>query len=166
MWNEITQDYKDRFGIAIIYGFFVLLSLLSAIVLFGILQSTGFVELYFPNYVKEAKFGGAASIFVITLIFLIKQFSQTLHKTIDFTIKGNIYNFQGDVLENVNIFIEGDNRSTKSDSNGYFTIDVVSHLTEWQLIAKYENATVRESISKEKIRKPISIKFPKPVKKK
>lgn len=166
MLKEIIKDYKDSFRIAYIYILFVFVSLIAAGFLFGILESTGILEVAFPDYVKSANFGGAATIFLVVLIFLIKRFDEAINQTSSFTIKGNIFDFEGNALEGVNISIDGDNRRTTSDQNGFFTIDVVPNLTEWNITAKYKDQSVSQSVSREAIRKPIRIEFPKVTKKK
>lgn len=74
---KLIHTYGDRYSTAFIYVFFVIASLLVAILLFGVLRSTGIMKLVFANTVQEAEFGGAFAGFLITLIFLVTNYNRT-----------------------------------------------------------------------------------------
>ncbi len=158
MLKQLIKGNEDIVWKMASYGWYLFLSLLAAGVLFGVLESTGFAELQFPNYVKEAKFGGAASVFLFTLIFLIVRHD---NKPVALTIKGTVLDEKNNVLKGVKIRIEGDSRSAITDDNGFFTLDIDPNLTEWRLIAEYNGESEHKTVSKNEVNKPVRIQIKK-----
>ena len=80
MLRDILIGLDRRMSVAVVYTLFSLISLVAAVVLFGILHSTGALSFVTEGYVKQAEFGGSFAGFLATLIFLIRSYNSTVER--------------------------------------------------------------------------------------
>ena len=113
------------------------------------------------EYIQTAKFGGAFAGFLVTLLILMQQHKNITQPSAVLALTGTIYDEKSGVLKGAKIFIEGDNRSTISDDNGYFALKIDPNLTEWRLIASYDGQNEHKTVSKNELNKPVSIQLKK-----
>jgi CarboxypepD_reg-like domain len=156
--TQLLKGYEDRFGKAFIYIAFLLASLLAAFVLFGLLKSTGLVE-YSANSVK-ATFGGAVTIYLVTLWILIKSLDSP-HP--ELTLKGNVvYTHDRTPVKSALVHVEGDARQVETNTTGYFAIEVNPQCTQWTLLASYEGQnSSRVTVKKNEASQVVYLTLPK-----
>jgi hypothetical protein len=152
--KTLIKGYEERFGRAVIYIAFVLVSLLAAAVLFGLLESTGILELAFETYVKQANFGGATTIFLVTLIFLVTRLDNEKTRL----LTGNVYNDNNIPVENAEIHIDGINGTVRTNHTGFFEFKV-SPFPRYILHVTYGAITAQKSIDSQQANKPIILKL-------
>ena len=157
MWQQLVKGYEDRFGSAYISILFVFVSIIPAIILFWLVDSTGEIILKESQYIQTAKFGGAFAGFLITFFMLMWQ-----HKNVSKTpnllvLKGTVLDSENNIIQGVTIRLEGDTRSTITDFNGYFSLELNTTLKEWCLIVQYDGQSELKPISKNEINQPIRI---------
>jgi hypothetical protein len=156
--KKLIQGYEERFGRAAIYIAFVFVSLLAAVVLFGFLDSTGILEVAFGQHVKQANFGGAASIFLALVIFLITRLDKQDAKTR--TIRGNVYDDKGKAIDNAEIHIDGINGSVRTNHSGLFEFPVPP-LPQYVVHVTYGDLTAEHTLAANQINTPIRLNLKK-----
>src|SRR5437016_6327687 len=92
MWTSFFKRYGERYSIASIYLVFGTFSLISAVILFGILHSTGALRIVGSNY--EAEFAGAFAGFLVTFFFLVKSYNANVGK-LRIMLSGNVLSKSG-----------------------------------------------------------------------
>jgi tetratricopeptide (TPR) repeat protein len=131
--KQLLKGHEDRFGNAIIYIAFLLVSLVVAVVLLGVLHGTGIGEL--KMFGIKAEFSGPSLLFLVTLLILIKSFDSP---TNELTLKGNVYTHDLTTpVKGALVHVEGDARQVETNPTGYFAIEVNPQWTQWTLIASY-----------------------------
>lgn len=159
MLKTIIESCEKKFGKAIIFIAFTFVSLISAVVLFGLMDSTGFMELAFPDYVKEAKFGGALTGFLATLLILIRETNKPDELTgQNLTLKGNVLDDDENPIRGAVVFVIGTDRKKYTDDMGYFAI-TVENQDEWDIRATWQNKSTTKTLKNNEINKPIILKF-------
>ncbi|MDM8556860.1 hypothetical protein QUF75_19205 [Desulfococcaceae bacterium HSG7] len=129
----LLDRYSGDFKTFAVYAGFVVLSLIAAVVMFGIMRSSGM----FKKTGKQAQyeFGGAMAGFMATLIFLITSIPTNPSMLI---ISGNVrFVVNGQVTgpaDNAKISISGvSGFKTETDSDGNFMLKLPSDLTAPQI---------------------------------
>jgi len=162
MFKKLIKGYEDRFGSAYISILFVFVSIIPAAILFGLAStSTAEIILKESKYIQAAKFGGSPALFLATFLILMWQHKKISEQPAVLAITGTVYDDKGNVSEDAEIFIEGDDRSTKSNRSGYFTLKINPELTEWRLIVRYDGSSEHISVSKNQLNKPVRIELKK-----
>jgi len=139
MWEDLMRQLADRrLGFAIVYTVFVLVSLVAAVVLFGVLHSTGALQLVLEGYVKQAEFGGAFAGFLALLIFLVRSYNAKVDQGI-YHITGTVYYRDGLPAEGAAVIVEGSGNSGRSSAVGHFDIEVREQ-HKWVVAAHLDNA--------------------------
>lgn len=142
----LLTTYSKDFGIFVIYVGFVVISLIVAIVMFGILKSTG----VFKKTGKENQyqFGGAMAGFLATLTFLISSYSFYNPPSTAIEISGNVRLMDKGamvtVVEDANIAIAGRSGvGVKTDEDGNFRFELPNskNLQELELLVTYKGKT-------------------------
>ena len=139
------------------------MSIVPAAILFSLAStSTAEIILKESQYIQTAKFGGSFAGFLATFVILMWQHKKiSEHPQEALAITGTVYDDKGNVSEDAEIFIEGDDRSTKSNRSGYFTLKINPELTEWRLIVRYDGSSEHISVSKNQLNKPVRIELKK-----
>ncbi|MEI6708228.1 MAG: carboxypeptidase-like regulatory domain-containing protein [Methylococcales bacterium] len=161
MFKKLIKGYEAIYNSAYISILFVFVSIIPAFILFWAFDSSGEIIFKESAYIQTAKFGGAFAGFLITFLILMWQHKKIGEQPAVLAITGTVYDDKGNVLENAEIFIEGDTRSTKSNRNGFFTLEINPNLTEWLLIVSYDGSSEHISVSKNQLNKPVRIKLKK-----
>lgn len=155
-FGKLITQYGERYSTATIYVVFAAVSLLVAIVLFGILHSTGIMKVVLTGFVQEAEFGGAFAGFLITLIFLIRSYNQA-SRSITLAITGNVLFDTGSPVKGALVFVQGIDRQKKeSDANGWFRIEV-DERPSWTVRASFKGQNVHTVVNRSDIRSPIQL---------
>ncbi len=153
--KKLIGQYGERYSIATIYTLFTVVSLGVAVVLFGVLHSTGIMKFAFANTIKEAEFGGAFTGFLATLIFLVKSYNQST-RSVKLAITGNVLSDNGSPIKSAFVFVEGVDRKKETDSTGWFQIEV-DERKSWVVRASYNDHNEQKAVKRNDIRKPITI---------
>ena len=162
MFKKLIKGYEAIYNSAYISILFVFVSIVPAAILFSLAStSTAEIILKESQYIQTAKFGGSFAGFLATFLILMWQHKKISEQPAVLAITGTVYDDKGNVLEGAEIFIEGDTRSTKSNRNGFFTLEINPNLTEWLLIVSYDGSSEHISVSKNQLNKPVRIKLKK-----
>lgn len=157
---ELLQERE--YSTAVIYGFFTLISLVVALVLFGILESTGAINIQIGNIVNAGSFTGAFAGFFVTLVFLTVTYNRYQQRE-TFSISGTVYDLQGRPAQDVRVVVEGINSSDRTDHQGYFEIDARElrgrGLAEYTITGSDTGSIGKITINKRDVRRPVSIEL-------
>jgi hypothetical protein len=156
MLRDVLTVLDRRFSVAVIYILFALVSLIAAVVLFGLLSSTGVLKFVTEGYIKEAEFGGAAAGFLITLIILIKSYNSATKP--DVLISGNVFWSDGQVAPNATVFVVGSGLSLTTNQVGHFQIAVPDY-NAWTINAELGDATATATVPKSDAAKPVELRL-------
>jgi hypothetical protein len=161
MIKRLIKGYEDRFGSAYISILFVFVSIVPAAILFS-LASSSMAEIIFKEsqYIQAAKFGGAPALFIATFAILMWQHKNMTQPSAGLFIKRTLLDSEGNLLKGAKVVIAGENRSAETDSNGYFSLQVDSALTEWHLIVNFNGQNEQITVKKNEINiaAPIQLK--------
>jgi hypothetical protein len=139
MWKDLMGQLAERrLSFAIVYTIFVLVGLIAAVVLFGVLHSTGAVQLVLEGYVKQAEFGGAFAGFLALLIFLVRSYNAKVDQGA-YHITGVVYYKDELPAEGATVIVEGSGNSGRSSAVGHFDIEVREQ-RKWVVAAHLGNA--------------------------
>ena len=155
---KLIDRYGDRYSTAIIYVIFTILSLAVASILFGVFQSTGLMKLIVPGVVQEAEFGGAFAGFLITLIFLMRFYNQSLRGS-SLTISGNVEFSDGKYANGATVSIKGINGFKETDKIGWFQFNVIEQKS-WIIKASYQDINTELILHRNEVKEPISLILP------
>jgi hypothetical protein len=145
-------------SVAVVYTLFSLISLVAAVVLFGILHSTGALSFVTEGYVKQAEFGGSFAGFLATLIFLIRSYNSTVERA-TLSLVGHVFWKDGNhPAADATVFVEGAGLVRKTDSVGHFKIDVPD-LPTWTLHASHGDATATAQVPRSALSKPVTLRL-------
>ena len=153
---RIIERYGKDYSIAFIYTVFVIISIFAALVLFGILHSTGLLKIAFGETVKEAEFCGAFAGFLATLIILINSYNRVTKGKERITLRGNVLFSNGKPVPNARVFVEGVDRQKLTDQTGWFEIEV-NEQCKWMVRASYDNFTGSVCVAQEEANDSIRI---------
>ncbi len=143
----ILVRYSKDFGTFIIYTGFVGVSLIAAVVMFGIMRSTGiFKKTGKKGYQYE--FGGAMAGFMATLVFLITSYSAQVPAPMFLQITGNV-RFVKDgkpvgPAADANVALSGHSGfQTETDRNGNFSLSIPGNqqIQDIELIITHKGKT-------------------------
>jgi hypothetical protein len=154
--SDLIEKYGKHYSIAFIYTIFAFISLISAAILFGLLDGTGIMKIAIPKYVDEAEFGGAISGFLLTLIFLIRSYNSVFTDKI-LVIKGNVLFSDKTPIDGALVFIDGIDKQKKTDSTGWFSIEVDDKLSEWIVRAYYNGKNAECKVTLDTIKNPVKL---------
>lgn len=156
--GNLIEQYGERYSTATIYLLFTIASVLVAVILFGLLHSTGVMQLVFPGTIDKANFGGAFAGFLATLILLIKSYNK-ISKNKVFSITGNVFFADGKPAEGAVVFVLGVDRRKETDSTGWFRIEV-NEQNNWVIKAMYENGVAELMVERQKLLEPVCLTLP------
>ena len=156
MERLLFEDGTERYGLAIVYMVFAFFTLFVAAILFGILHSTGLLKLVWENSAEQAEFGGAFTGFLVTLIFLIRSYTQATKTAPRLLIKGNVFLPNGFPAQNAKVSVLGLKGDTPTDSNGLFQIEVLRQ-ESWDIKVIYGDVTMDHSLKLKDLKNVISL---------
>ena len=76
------------------------------------------------------------------------------------TVTGNVFLYSGYPAQDATVIVDGVDRRKKTDSNGWFSIEVNQQAT-YTVRAYYDGMAINETITENEINKPVILKFPK-----
>lgn len=154
----MLNDYEKWFLRAYISILLIFVGIIPAFIYFWTLDNSS--ESILNESIDEiTKFGG---MFVgILIIFLLLQWQYKSSKASVLAVTGTIYDDKGNILEGAEIFIDGNSRSTKSNRNGHFSLEINPNLPELYLNISYDGYSEAKTVSKHEMKKPIYIKLKK-----
>jgi len=155
---KLIHRYGDKYSNAIIYIAFVIVSLIVALMLFGILQSSGIVKLASIGVVQGAEFGGAFAGFLITLIFLVTSYNHSFSDKRQ-TIVGNVFFDDNQPVKGAIVFVEGVDRQKETDATGWFEIEV-NEQPAWSVRVTFQRQTSQSTVARNQIDKPLRLTLP------
>jgi hypothetical protein len=159
------EGYAREVGTFIVYTGFVIVSLIAAVVMFGIMRSTG----VFRRTSKQGQyeFGGAMAGFLVLLIFLIQSYAGHTRTPPALQVSGNIRFIENGTpvgpVQGARIALS--RRSgfeTDSDRHGNFTLQLPEQeqLEEIELQITYAGKTSYKTVRRTEVNK-IQIEIPK-----
>jgi hypothetical protein len=157
MLSEILGNLDRRMSVAIIYLLFGLVCLVAAIVLFGILHSSGALRIISEGYITEAEFGGSFVGFLTTLVFLVSSYNSTVERQRLF-LSGNVFWKDGQPVSGATVFVEGSELVRQTNPVGHFQIEVPDHAS-WMVRASFGEAMAEKHVSKTELSQPINLKM-------
>jgi hypothetical protein len=150
---SLLETYSKDFGVFVIYTGFVGLSLIVAIVMFGILRSTGVFKK--TGKVNQYEFGGAMAGFLATLTFLIVSYSQYNPPPTVLEIRGNVQVVENGktvgLVEGATITIAGQQGiRVNTDESGNFRLELPENqdIQDIELLVTYQGKTFSYPVSR------------------
>lgn len=154
-FSKLIGRYGERYSTATIYVVFVAISLVAAGVLFGLMRSSGVMQLAFAGSAQTAEFGGAFAGFLATLIVLLRAYSRA-PATSALALTGNVLTADGRPVTGADVFVEGVDRRKSTDATGWFRIDVEDRKS-WVVRVTCADGTAEATVRREDAADPVRL---------
>ena len=132
----------------------VAVSLVAAVVLYAVLESSGIVAFAIPAWNMTAKFGGAAAAFFVILLLLLRNLRSLTGPRL-VRVSGNVLDERGNPVEGALVFAHGQDSQTLTSRAGWFelrleevqTVSVAATLDGRSVACPFEMDSVQPPIA-------------------
>lgn len=149
----LAKEYSALIVISVLTA----LTLMVAGILFGVLHSSGLVEVISMGAVRAAEFGGPIAGFLATFFLLFRSYRSIITKSTSHVV-GTVMTSDNHPAEGARVIVEGRDGDRITNSAGWFEIEV-SGQSSYKLIASYEHKQASAIVARKFLDQPIHLQF-------